>query len=83
MVLVRKHTGWTWEGPRESTSHYACARYMGFPESLLEKTHDAMIDVDITTKIIVKLINMQRWMTSVKPGSDPPVRRLEMKGAFK
>ena len=54
--------------------------WMGFSKADLENAHDAMQDVKNTAQIIVKLIRMQRSLTSVSPSTGKP--RLEMRNSF-
>lgn len=86
---VMKHM-WFWfenipVGPKEDLQNLqltTLARYMGVPESILDSTHDAKTDVFITAQIVLRLFNMERYMTGFKPDGDEPRRRLHMQNCF-
>lgn len=75
--------------PIENLKLITIRKYMGFPESSIENAHRALPDVLDTTKIVTKLLELQRWMTSEVNvfGDDGTLlgkkRRMEMKDCMK
>jgi DNA polymerase III epsilon subunit-like protein len=54
--------------------------WMGFAKEDIENAHDALQDVLNTSKIVVRLLRMQRALTAVSDSTGEP--RLQMKNAF-
>ena len=54
--------------------------YMGVPEEVTAKAHDAEFDVEWTSKVIIKLMKTERWMTGWNEHKQK--RRLEFANCF-
>ena len=73
---------WTENTPEvKSLKLTSVCEWMGFSEAEIENAHDALQDVKNTAKILIRLIKMQRGLTSINPETGRP--RLQMKDAFK
>ena len=57
------------------------AEYMGVSKEVLEGAHDALFDTKLCAEVIVRLLKMQRYLTSID--SSTGKRRLEFKGKMK
>lgn len=55
-------------------------RYLGFPEEIINGSHDALNDATNVAKIIIRMFRLGRYMTE---SNSEGKRRLEMKGSMK
>tara|TARA_R110000824_G_scaffold177357_5_gene356704 strand:+ start:622 stop:1299 length:678 start_codon:yes stop_codon:yes gene_type:complete len=70
---------WTENNPEiKSLKLTSVCEWLGFDKEDIENAHDALQDVHNTSKIIIRLLNMQRGLT----GTDGTEARLSMKGSF-
>ena len=73
---------WFWTENNEEVKSLkltSICEWMGFSKEEIENAHDALQDVKNTAKIIVRLLRMQRSLTSAGEHGQP---RLKMKNAF-
>ena len=54
--------------------------YMGYDQTKIDNAHDAEVDVDMTCQLIIKFLNLQRYLTEVN--SETGKSRLKMKGCL-
>jgi DNA polymerase III epsilon subunit-like protein len=80
---LQQHTWFWFENTKEvrSVSLTNLLEYMGVPKDVIEGAHDARFDVEWTRKILVKIFNMERYMTSWN--EEKKKRRLEFKDCFR
>ena len=54
--------------------------HMGVPEDTIAQAHEAAFDVEWCTKILIRLMKTQRWMTAWR--EEAQKRRLEFEDCF-
>jgi len=55
--------------------------YMGYSEEFLENAHDADVDTEMSARLLVKFLKLQRHLTEVN--KETGRKRVEMKGCMK